>query len=64
MTTEIEIVRELKRVRELLAAYRANGDNEDMLYGAQQALVWVLGRGISPSELEQAIQEIAEDLTL
>jgi hypothetical protein len=60
--TELEVARELKSVRRLLAEYRANGENDEMLYGAQQALVWVLGRGLSPSRLEEVIHEVAKEL--
>jgi hypothetical protein len=62
MRQELEVAKELKRVRDLLKEYRANKWDEDMLYGAQQALVWVMEQGISPSELEETIQFVAEYL--
>lgn len=62
MKTELDIARELKRVREQLAQWRANGWDDDLLYGAQQALIWMLGRGTPPSELEAVIMALAKEL--
>lgn len=59
--TELEVVRELKKVRRLLAECRAKGENEDMLYSAQQALSWMLRRGMSPTELEETIIAVAAE---
>lgn len=59
MRHELEIARELKKVRQLLQEYRANEWDDNMLYGAQQALVWVLKRGDSPSRLEATIDYVA-----
>lgn len=59
--TELEVARELKSVRKMLAKWRKAGEDEDLLYGAQQALLWVLKRGMSPTELEGAIQELAQE---
>ena len=58
---ELEIARELKRVRKLLVEIRENGDDQKLMYGAQQALVWVLKQGISPSELDATISSVAEE---
>jgi hypothetical protein len=60
--TELEVARELKRVREMLAEIRANGGEDSLLYGAQQALSWALKTGMSPSKLKAVIIEIAEEL--
>jgi NAD-dependent SIR2 family protein deacetylase len=62
MRRELEIHQELKRVRKLLAQYRVNDWDDSLLYGAQQALVWMLEQGVSPSELEKTILEVAKDL--
>ena len=64
--TKAEIEVELVKVRGLLARLRARADvDEDdtsMLYGAQQALIWMLGRGGSPSDLQDLIEDLAEVL--
>ena len=61
--TELEVARELKRVRKILAEIRANnGEDQRLMYGAQQTLVWVLKQGISPSELDATILAVAEEL--
>ena len=52
----------MKSVRKLLAECRVRGEDEDMLYGAQQALLWMLQRGISPTELEATIVAVAAEL--
>jgi hypothetical protein len=62
MMRELEIARELKRVRTLLRQRRATDGETDILYGAQQALSWVLERGVSPSELVAVIEKLAEEL--
>jgi hypothetical protein len=59
--TELEVRRELREVRKLLKALRAEGEDVDMMYGAQQALIWLLGDGKKPSELEKMIHELAKD---
>ena len=53
--TELEVARELKHVREMLAEIRANGGEDSLLYGAQQALAWALKDGMSPSKLAAVI---------
>ena len=65
--TELEVARELKRVRKILADIRAdNGEagdaDENIMYGAQQALVWMLRQGMSPIQLDAVILKLAEDL--
>lgn len=60
MRTETEIEKELREVRRLLKTCRDGGDDEDMLYGAQQALGWVIEKLQSPSEFEVTIKHIAE----
>ena len=60
--TELEVARELKRVREMLAEVWAAGGEDAVLYGAQQALAWTLKDGMSPSNLAAVITQIAEDL--
>ena len=64
MKNEIDIRRELREVRRLLAKARAEArvDDDadiDMLYGAQQALGWVLEELGSPSDLDREIRKIA-----
>lgn len=62
--TELEVTRELKNVRKLLAEYRARGEDYEgatnILYGAQQALIWLLYKGDSPTRLEEIIREAEE----
>ena len=64
MKTESEIRLELNEVRQLLSKLRANGlhDDIDMLYGAQQALGWILGELEPPSEMEKMIYLLAQCL--
>lgn len=62
MKTELEMRRELKSVRSLLAENRRNGIDIDILYGAQQALAWIIEEARSPSELESVIRQIAEEV--
>ena len=58
MKTEAEIRQELQEVRKRLAKIRAVGsDDTETLYGAQQALGWVLGELGSPSDLERIIEQ-------
>ena len=64
MRTEQEIRQELKAVRGHLEKYRANEcDDIQMLYGAQQALGWVLNEAKAPSEVEEIIQSAVKALT-
>jgi hypothetical protein len=64
MRTEQEIRQELKAVRDHLEKYRANEcDDTEMLYGAQQALGWVLNELRAPSEVEDIIHSAAKVLT-
>ena len=66
MKTQREIVSELRSVRTALASIRDEGSNTlmfgDMMYGAQQALVWMLDEGRSPSSLQCLIDELSETL--
>lgn len=62
MKQELEIARELKKVRVLLGELRANGENTSLMYGAQQALVWMMGQGMPPTELCGLIQRVAKAL--
>ena len=62
MKTQAKIERELVKVRDLLKQCRDSGSDEDMLYGAQQALGWVLGQLQSPSKLAELIEDTAEVL--
>ena len=59
-----DVTIELVKVRELLATLRKESgeDNTEMLYGAQQALAWMLNEGDPPSRLWAIIEEIAEDM--
>ena len=64
MRTEQEIRQELKAARDHLEKYQANEcDDTEMLYGAQQALGWVLSKAKAPSEVEEIIQSAAKVLT-
>jgi hypothetical protein len=61
MKTADEIEFELSRVRQLLRLHRASGDEDNgMLYGAQQALGWIIEGLQSPSMLENTIAEVAQ----
>jgi hypothetical protein len=61
MKTETEIEQELLEVRRLLAKRRdAGSEDTDMLYGAQQALGWVIEKLKSPSKLETTIERVAD----
>lgn len=65
MKSEIEVERELKLVRELLAEARAGGAPQSITNGfwqSQQALLWVLGRGLSPTETFAMVEKIAATL--
>lgn len=63
MKTELEIRRELRAVRAMLEAKRVAGSEDtDTLYGAQQALGWMLGELRSPTELEAAVHAAAATL--
>jgi len=63
MKTEAEIKKELRKVRALLAKKRKAGvDDVDILYGAQQALGWIVENLGSPSGLDRTIDRLAEDL--
>jgi hypothetical protein len=46
----------------LLKQARDRGEYHAMLYGAQQALGWVLDQLQSPTELEKTIREVAKEL--
>lgn len=60
MKTELDVRRELKEVRSLLEGARRSGrEDADMLYGAQQALGWVLDQLRSPSDMEKCILDVA-----
>jgi hypothetical protein len=59
--TKAEIARELRNVRALLRTKRANGEDISGLYGAQQALAWVVEGKMAPSKAEAMIDRIAED---
>ena len=63
MKSRNDIIVELVKVRGQLAKLRndSEDDNTDMLYGAQQALVWMLEDGMSPSSLHDLIQDLAEE---
>jgi hypothetical protein len=58
MKAKAAIEEELRKVRELLKQLRDENCDDDMLYGAQQALGWALGEAQSPSRLEKIIQNI------
>ena len=66
MKANSEVLFELRHLRALLARYREDGCEDsgiyDMLGGAQQALLWVSGEGMSPSELEATIHSVPEDI--
>lgn len=63
MRTLDEIEKELLEVRALLKKRRDDGSEDtDMLYGAQQALGWVIEKLRSPSEVEKAIERVAAAL--
>lgn len=62
MRTKNEIERELRAVRKRLSEIRAAGSEDtDTLYGAQQALGWVLGELSSPTQLELLIEQVLLD---
>jgi hypothetical protein len=60
--SELEI--ELVLVRGMLARLRQESgeDGTGILYGAQQALVWILEDKMSPSKLQDLIEEVADEL--
>jgi hypothetical protein len=60
MKTRSAVLAELKRVRELLAVQQCDGDDTDLMYGAQQALVWILGEGAAPSYVGKVIEQLCE----
>jgi hypothetical protein len=60
MKTEVEIREELARIRILFQQARDQGDDTNILYGAQQALGWTLDELQSPTELEATIRELQE----
>jgi hypothetical protein len=62
MKSELEVQRELHSIRALLKPARDRGEYHAMLYGAQQALGWVLDQLQSPTELEKTIREVAKEL--
>ena len=63
MKTELEVRRELREIRRLMAKERDRGQMPDsMNYGAQQALAWALGKASSPSELAALVDEVLEEL--
>jgi hypothetical protein len=64
MKSRNDVIVELVKVRSQLAKLRADGEEGDtsLLYGAQQALVWMLnGGGMSPSELHDLIYDLVEE---
>ena len=58
--SEIEI--QLLLVRAQLAKVRNDGEDEALLYGAQQALLWALGEGMSPSNVWGVVENFAGEL--
>lgn len=64
MKTRIEIERELTKVRRALKRHREAGleDDTDMLYGAQQALGWIVEGKQPMSRLQKTIEHIAMKL--
>lgn len=64
MKTKNDVIVELIKVRGQLAKLRNDSgeDETSMLYGAQQALVWMVNEGMSPSELHDVIHDLSEDL--
>jgi len=62
MRTRTEIEKELIEVRKILKDIRECGGDSNFQYGAQQALVWILGEARSPSEVEELLIEIAANL--
>lgn len=64
MKTKTEIEIETLKVRAMLEAARSRGDEDtDMLYGAQQALGWVLGELRSPTDLEDFVRTTAAKIS-
>lgn len=64
MKTKSAVEVELMLVRAMLARLRKESGEEhtSMLYGSQQALVWMLSNGaMSPSKLQDLIDELAEE---
>lgn len=60
MKTKAEVEQQLREVRAILEADRARGSKDtDMMYGAQQALGWVLGELKAPAEMEKFITALA-----
>ena len=64
MKSETDIQRELFNIKRMLAEMRTNSNIDstetDMLYGAEQALSWVIGGFRSPTEVEEIIREAAD----
>lgn len=57
--TELEIRRELANVQRLLQIRRGESDDDTfMLHGAEQTLLWILGKEISQSEVEGNIEKL------
>lgn len=55
MKTEKQIRAELALVRAAFKRDRDQGEENLVLYGAQQALGWVLGDLMAPSDLDEAM---------
>jgi hypothetical protein len=64
MRSRAEITVELVKVRAILAKLRSDDgeDSTDMMYGAQQALAWLVEKAMSPSDLHDVISDLAEEL--
>ena len=66
MRSRAEITVELVKVRAILAKLRSDDhgdeDSTDMMYGAQQALAWLVEKAMSPSDLHDVISDLAEGL--
>lgn len=65
MQTALAVRRELDEVRARLARAREQHDDKaiDILWGAQQALGWVLGELHAMSTLADIIEAVTDDLT-
>lgn len=61
MKTEAEAVAELAAIRKRLERDRSLNRNNELLYGAQQALGWMLNELGSPSELDDFILKLAKE---
>ena len=65
MRSELACRRQMLAIRRILQRKRKrkplDGEADAMLYGAQQALFWMLGTGMSPIDLDGLIEDLAAE---